>query len=113
MGGAAIHDVSGTDKEEVYKGCSAFYIPDPFFEMTTDVLPNNQTYNLAKETCRGPLCNFKTRHPWPSGEEETTTSSDSSTTAATTTATTTTTTTAGSDATTTIISISLLILSLL
>ena len=71
----------GTDMEEVYKGCSSFTITsDPSYELTTDVLPNNLSYNLAKETCFGPSCNFQTVHPWPSGQESTTTKKPSSTT---------------------------------
>lgn len=56
--GTAIHNFDGEDKEEVYKGCSAFNLGSlwggPLYD--TDEISGIE-YRLIKETCRGPNCN--------------------------------------------------------
>ena len=43
-------------KEEVYKGCSTFYLGETT-EYHNDTLENGIEYSLAKQTCRGEDCN--------------------------------------------------------
>ena len=64
--GTAVHNSVGR-KEEVYKGCSTFYIGETT-EYFNDTLENGIEYNLAKQTCRGENCNAQ--HDSPSEPEQ-------------------------------------------